>query len=96
VRNANTNGNGDRNGHCNGDRNRNGYCYCDCHCNSYGDSDSNGDPHSDRDSDPASANTKAAAYTVAAPDAVSEWVKKLQKDKEITRNSRGNSRVPCL
>ncbi len=63
----------------------------DTDANTYGYSDANADPNADTDANTyghsdanasaaqADADAKAAAYTVAAPDALSEWVKKLQQ-----------------
>jgi len=45
--------------------------------NAYAYADSDSDNHAE-----AYADAKTAAYTVAAPDAVSEWVKELQNEKK--------------
>jgi hypothetical protein len=74
----------------NGNSNGNSNCYSYGYSDSYGYSYSNGDSHRYRDDntaaipdadeyDQTSADAKAASHAVAAPDAVSEWVKSYKR-----------------
>jgi hypothetical protein len=75
MRDTNANGYRDGNGDCNG----NGDSDADANSNGYSNANTYGYSDADTHGDPASADAKAAAYAVAAPDAVSEWVKELQQ-----------------
>jgi len=70
---SDTNAYPNANGYSDADANPNANAYRDANTNGYSDADGNG--HADQ----ADADSKAASDAVAAPNAVSEWVKELRQ-----------------